>query len=122
MYGLKTLLSDIEFAKFLEQEVGDYLRKVTNAPQVYSNDLRHQYAAAVFTQIRGEKLTRSLGKANEIYGFLSGHDDRKIDLYNNDIGIEYGLKFPNASRADLLQILFQDYAKNKSDRMKNIGM
>ncbi len=122
MYGLKELLSDIEFAKLLDQEVGAYLSEVTNAPKFYSNDLRHQYAAAVFTQMRGEKLTRRLGRANEIYGFLSGHDDKNIDLFNNNIGIEYGLKYPLASRADLLRMLFQDHAQNKADRIKKIGM
>ena len=121
MYGLKELLSDMEYAKFLDREVGEYLRKVTNAPHLYSNDLRHQYAAAVFTQMRGEKMTRRLGNANEIYGVLSGHDDRNIDLYNNNVGIEYGLKYPMASRADLLRTLFQDHAKNSADRIKKIG-
>ncbi len=122
MYGLKTLLSDLEFAKLLELEVGEFLNSVTNAPKLYSNDLRHQYAAAVFTQIRGEKLTRQLGWANEILGFLSGHDDRQIDLFNNEVGIQYGLKFPLTDRADLLRMLFQDYSVNRADRIKKIGM
>ena len=120
MYGLKELISDNEYAKFLEREVGDYLRSVTNAPQLYSNDLRHQYAAAVFTQMRGEKITGFLGGLNEIFGFLSGHDDMNIDKYNNDVGIEYGLKYTMASRADILRLLFQDYAKNRAERLKKI--
>ena len=68
-YGLKELFSDKEFCDLLEHEVGDFLNSVSNSPKLYSNDLRHQYAAAVFTQMRGEKITRFLGKINEFGGF-----------------------------------------------------
>lgn len=120
MYGLKELISDNEFAKLLEYEVGDYLKSVTNSPKLYSNDIRHQYAAAVFTQMRGEKITRILGGLNEVFG-LSGRDDREIDLYNNNIGIRYGLKYPVLDRPALLRMLYANFAENRSQRLKDIG-
>ncbi len=120
MYGIKELISDNEFVKLLEQEVGDYLRSVSNSPKLYSNDIRHQYAAAVFTQLRGEKITRILGGLNELFG-LSGLDDMEIDLYNNSLGIQYGLKYPMLGRPELLRMLYSDFVKNRSERIKNIG-
>ncbi len=119
-YGIKELLSDSAFTKILEQEVGDYLKSVSRNPKLYSNDLRHQYAAAVFTQMRGEKLTRILGRLNEIPGF-SGRDDTDIDLFNNEKGIEYGLKYPTLDRQTILRMLYADFAKNRADRIKIIG-
>lgn len=119
-YGIKTLKSDLAFTKFLEQEVGDYLHKVSNSPKLYSNDLRHQYAAAVFTQMRGAKITKILGELNEI-GNFSGRDDKEIDLYNNSIGIQYGLEYPLLDRATLLKMLYADFAKNRDKRIKDIG-
>lgn len=119
-YGLKELFSDKEFCDLLEHEVGDFLNSVSNSPKLYSNDLRHQYAAAVFTQMRGEKITRFLGKLNEFGGF-SGRDDREIDLYNNDVGIVYGTMYPKLDRPSLLRMLYSDLYKNKLNRQHKIG-
>lgn len=119
-YGLKELFSDKEFCDLLEHEVGDFLNSVSNSPKLYSNDLRHQYAAAVFTQMRGEKITRFLGKLNEFGGF-SGRDDSEIDLYNNDVGIMYGTMYPNLDRPSLLKILYSDLYKNRLKRKHHIG-
>lgn len=99
----------------LDHEVGDFLQKNTNAPQVYSNDIRHQYVSAIFARNLGEKQAKWLGDINEWFHFGrtgSGTEDTNIDQLNNEIGRKYGLKYPNTPREELLKILLKDWEKN----------
>lgn len=99
----------------LEYEVGDFLRENTNSPKVYSNDLRPQYASAIFSRNLGQEQAKWLGDLNE--NFLlgrtgSGIEDTEIDQINNEIGRKYGLEYPNMPRHQLLKILLNDWDKN----------
>ena len=103
----------------LEREVGDFLRANTNVPKVYSNDLRHQYASAVYTQNKGDLATKLLGDVNEFMdGFLPGNTpyDSETDKINNQIGREYGAKYSDMPRGQLLYKLLTDYESNKQKR------
>lgn len=103
----------------LEDEVCDFLRANTNAPKVYSNDLRHQYASAVYTQHKGDLAAKLLGEANEFLdGFLPGNTryDSETDRINNKIGREYGKKYTDIPRGELLYKLLTDYETNKKRR------
>lgn len=109
--------------KQLEQEVGDWLRANAYAnPKVYSNDLRHQYASAIYARNLGDKITRMLGNLNEVFDAgASGRNDTEIDKYNNNLGIQYGLKYPNVSKQELLRTMFNDYNTNKQNRIRELG-
>ncbi len=119
MYDFRSLKSDMALAHQCEKDVGDFLRTKTRTPKLYSTDLRHQYTAAVFTQVRGAAVTRFLGEMNEIFNFSgSGAEDSKIDRRNNELGIQYGLSFPRADRNKLLNIIFSDIEKNREKERK----
>ncbi len=99
----------------LDHEVGDFLKNSTNAPQVYSNDLRHQFVSAIFARNLGQKQAKWLGDLNEWKpGGTTGSGvyDTELDQLNNEIGRQYAQKYPNASREQLLQILLNDWYKN----------
>lgn len=110
--------------KQLEREVGDWLK--TNAyanPKRYSNDLRHQYASALYARNVGSDLTNKLGMLNEMFDASgSGRDDTSIDKYNNSIGIQYGMNNPNLSKQELLKLLFNDWQNNVDRRRADIGI
>lgn len=77
----------------------------------------------MFTQLRGEGNTRFLGEMNEIFNFSgSGTEDTRIDRYNNELGIQYGLRYPRADKKKLLNIIFSDIEKNKELRKKKINI
>ncbi|MBQ2871687.1 hypothetical protein IJE86_08295, partial [bacterium] len=60
----------------LEQDVGDFLRKNTVSPSLYSNDIRHQYVSALYTRNLGANWAALLGEINEIFDFnMSGRND-----------------------------------------------
>lgn len=93
----------------LEQEVGDFLRANVPNPKYYSNDLRHQYASAIFTQKYDPKTAKRLGDLNEFLDFnQSGREDTEIDQENNRIGREYGQKYPNYDKQQLLKMMLQN--------------
>ena len=103
----------------LEREVGDFLRANTNVPKLYSNDLRHQFASAVYTQNKGDLAAKLLGEANEFLdGFTPGNTpyDTETDRINNQIGREYGAKYADMPRGQLLYKLLTDYETNKQKR------
>lgn len=99
----------------LELEVGNFLREKTNNPKLYSNDIRHQYVSALYARNFGEDKAKWLGNFNEraSIGTGSGMYDTKIDKINNEIGIMYAKKYPNVSRRQLLEILWQDYPQTR---------
>ena len=109
----------------LEREVGDYLRNKVPNPKNYSNDLRHQYVSAIYSRNKGSNNTKLLGQLNEIFNISEAEPynriDKQVDLYNNNIGIEYGQRYPNISRQQLLDILFNDYYNNRNNRLKQLG-
>lgn len=93
----------------LEREVGDFLRSKVPNPKLYSNDLRHQYGAALYARNFNPTTTRVLGNLAEAFDLgLSGWDDYYTDKRNNEIGIKYGMKYPNASKQQLLEIMFNN--------------
>lgn len=99
----------------LEQEVGDFLRANTNSPQLYSNDIRHQYVSALYARNLGQEQAKWLGDLNEKLHFSntgSGAYDTALDQLNNEIGRQYAQKYPNATKEELLQILLNDWQKN----------
>lgn len=95
--------------KQLEREVGDFLRRNTNSPKLYSNALRHQYGGALYGRNFSPDTARNLGNIAEAFdsGF-STRDDIAEDKKNNEIGIQYGIKYPNASKQQLLEIMFRN--------------
>lgn len=100
--------------KQLEQEVGDYLRSKVSNPKLYSNDLRHLYGGALYGRNLGPKTTRFLGNLAEAFDLgFSGWDDVNTDRRNNELGIQYGMKYPNASKQKLLDIMFEDLYNNR---------
>ncbi len=101
----------------LEQEVGDFLRANTNSPQLYSNDIRHQYVSALYARNLGQEQAKWLGDLNEKLHFSntgSGAYDTALDQLNNEIGRQYAQKYPNATKEELLQILLNDWQKNSN--------
>jgi hypothetical protein len=97
----------------LEQEVGDFLRANTKydyEPKMYSNDLRHRYASAIFAQKYSPLEARILGGLNEGLP-LSGVGDMITDLDNNRIGREYAEKYPHYTKQQFLEQMFKDMKK-----------
>ncbi len=105
-----------------EKEVGDFTREHHLSKELYSNDLRHQYAGAITARNLGADTTRFLGNMNEVFNSSGGDaKDRQIDKINNEIGIKYGLANPNISKGELLQMLLNDHSKNKALRDRLLG-
>ena len=109
----------------LEREVGDFLRNTVPNPKNYSNDLRHQYTSAMYARNKGADKARLLGKLNEIFNISEAepynNQDKRIDLYNNNVGISYANKYNNLSNKELLQKLFNDYYINRNNRLRELG-
>jgi hypothetical protein len=113
--NLRNLIYYNNLNRQLEQEVGDFLRANTNAPHLYSNDLRHQYVSALYARNLGENWARGLGELNELKRFEGDtEEDTNIDRFNNNIGIQYGINNPTMPKEKLLQTLLNDHEKNRS--------
>ena len=98
------------------------MRSTNRNPDLYANDLRHQYVSAIYARNMGEKRAKQLGDLREIINCSgSGTDDTKIDKINNEIGREYAKKYPTIPRAQLLRILFNDWEKNVEYRNKKLN-
>ena len=114
--NLKSYAYYSKLNKMFEKEVGDFLKANVPNPKSYSNDIRHQYVSALYTRNLGEEQAKWLGNLNEwtelIRGNGSGTEDSKIDQINNEIGRNYGLKYPTIPREQLLKILLNDWEKN----------
>lgn len=105
-----------------EHEVGDFLRQNTNSPELYSNDIRHQYVSALYARNLGEEQAKWLGDLNEKVHFSntgSGAYDTALDQLNNEIGRNYAKKYPTLQREQLLRIMLNDWEKN-SQYTRNI--
>jgi hypothetical protein len=104
----------IDLNNKLDREVGDFLRAEAPNPKFYSNDLRHQYVSALYARNLGEDTARRLGDLNELTNLSgSGTEDTKIDQINNEIGRQYGLKYPTMPRGELLYKLLSDHHANR---------
>ena len=116
------LLNYYTTQKRFEQDVGDYLQSKTASPKLYSNDLRHQYASAITAQQLGQKPAEILGDLNEFFDFnASGRDDTAIDKYNNNTGRQYAIKYPDYTKEQFLDELFNNAYAIKQQRVKEIG-
>lgn len=104
---VKKLLDYCITQKRFEQDVGDYLRSKTAAPQLYSNDLRHQYASAVTAQQLGQFGAAALGNMYEIV-WPGTQKDTAIDKYNNKVGRQYAKQYPNYTKQQYLDELFKN--------------
>ena len=105
-----------------EHELGDYMRKHYLSKDLYSNDLRHQYAAAITARNLGADKARFLGNMQE-YLNSSGGDklDGRIDKINNEIGIQYGLQNPDMPKNQLFDLLVKDHSKNRDYRNQQLA-
>jgi hypothetical protein len=105
-----------------ENELGDYMRKHHLSKDLYSNDLRHQYAAAITARNLGADKARWLGEAQEIFNSSGGDKlDSRIDRINNNIGIQYGLNNPTMPKSQLFDLLVRDHSKNRDYRNQQLS-
>lgn len=119
---LQVILQNAALRNQWEKEVGDFTRENHLSKELYSNDLRHQYAAAITARNLGEDKTRMLGNMNEMVNFSGGDKlDREIDKFNNEIGIKYGLNYPLMSKQQLLEQLYNDHSMNRETRKQQLG-
>ena len=71
-----------------------------------SDAFRHAYWNAINAQVIGEEKTQSFGDAHE-YSTPIGEieTDLIMDIHNNDVGIEIGKNYPNATPEELTEII-----------------
>jgi hypothetical protein len=104
-----------------ERELGDYMYKNNLSKDLYGNDLRHQYAAAITARNLGADKARFLGNMQEYFNSSGGDNlDRRIDKINNEIGIQYGLNNPNIPKNKLFDLLVKDHSKNRDYRNQQL--
>lgn len=104
-----------------KHELGDYMRKHHLSKDLYSNDLRHQYAAAITARNLGADKARFLGNMQEVFNSSGGDNlDRRIDKINNEIGIQYGLQNPDMPKNQLFDLLVKDHSKNRDYRNQQL--
>jgi hypothetical protein len=105
-----------------ENELGDYMRKHYLSKDLYSNNLRHQYAAAITARNLGADKARFLGNMQEIVNSSGGDKlDGRIDKINNEIGIQYGLNNPTMPKNQLFDLLVKDHTKNLNYRNQQLA-
>lgn len=105
-----------------ENELGDYMRKHHLSEDLYSNNLRHQYAAAITARNLGADKARFLGNMQEIVNSSGGDKlDGRIDKINNEIGIQYGLNNPTMPKNQLFDLLVKDHTKNLNYRNQQLA-
>lgn len=105
-----------------ENELGDYMRKHHLSKDLYSNNLRHQYAAAITARNLGADKARFLGNMQEIVNSSGGDKlDGRIDKINNEIGIQYGLNNPTMPKNQLFDLLVRDHTKNLNYRNQQLA-
>lgn len=100
-----------------ERELGEYSRLHNLSKDLYSNDLRHQYASAITARNLGADKARFLGNMQEMFNSSGGDKlDTEIDKINNEIGIKYGLSNPDLPKSKLFDLLVNDHSKNREYR------
>jgi hypothetical protein len=105
-----------------EKELGDYMRRNYLSKDLYSNNLRHQYAAAITARNLGADKARFLGNMQEIVNSSGGDKlDGRIDKINNEIGIQYGLNNPTMPKNQLFDLLVKDHTKNLNYRNQQLA-
>ncbi len=107
-----------------EQEVENFLqdKQPYFHPKVFgniTNDLKHQYASARFTQEYDANTAKLLGDLKEkkdkiIERLFSLTQDTPIDLQQNAIGRQQGLQHLDVKPEILMQLLFEDI-RNRPD-------
>lgn len=91
---------------------------------------RHTYWMAVLSSQFGWKKARALGRAHEIgnkkafdknileHGFLPDFTSMKMDLWNNEVGIEIGRQNKNASSESLKELVLHHILDGKCKIIK----
>lgn len=116
------VLNNASISDQWKHELGDYMRKHHLSKDLYSNDLRHQYAAAITARNLGADKARFLGNMQEIFNSSGGDKlDGRIDRINNEIGIQYGLQNPDMPKNQLFDLLVKDHSKNRDYRNQQLA-
>ena len=91
---------------------------ITDKETDIKNDMRHIVGPALFAQLYGSKTTRILSYLKESRDILLQRDlkDSIVDMKNNDLGIQIGLKYPNMSRDELIELIYERYVKKKRNK------
>ena len=91
---------------------------ITNKEKNIKNDMRHIVGPALFAQLYGSETTRFLSYLKESRDILLQRDlkDSIVDMKNNDLGIQIGLKYPNMSRDKLIELIYERYVKQKRNK------
>ena len=116
------VLNNASISDQWKHELGDYMRKHHLSKDLYSNDLRHQYAAAITARNLGANKARFLGNMQEVFNSSGGDKlDGRIDRINNEIGIQYGLQNPDMPKNQLFDLLVKDHSKNRDYRNQQLA-
>lgn len=116
------VLNNASISDQWKHELGDYMRKHHLSKDLYSNDLRHQYAAAITARNLGADKARFLGNMQEVFNSSGGDKlDSRIDRINNEIGIQYGLQNPDMPKNQLFDLLVKDHSKNRDYRNQQLA-
>lgn len=88
---------------------------ITEKETDIKNDMRHIAGPAFFAQLYGAEATRFLSYLKEARDIILQKDlkDNIVDMKNNDLGIQLGIKYPNISRDELIELIYNLYIKQK---------
>ena len=91
---------------------------ITNKEKDIKNDMRHIVGPALFAQLYGSETSRLLSYLKESRDILLQRDlkDSIVDMKNNDLGVQIGLKYPNMSRDELIELIYERYVKQKRNK------
>ena len=91
---------------------------ITEDEKDIKNDMRHIVGPALFAQLYGSETTRFLSYLKESRDILLQRDlkDSIVDMKNNDLGIQIGLKYPNMCRDELIELIYEKYIKQKRNK------
>ena len=98
----------------------DFYNKNNIKDKEIKNKMRHVTGLARTTQAYGAPTARMLGLVKETADFWSGNQDNAKDFKNNDLGINYALKHPKATREEIMNYAFRRALLDK-DPLKNFA-
>lgn len=96
----------VVFAKYFQDKDPANILK-TKYAENHLDALRHVYMSARLASIYPENFVRLLGEINELrYGAANDRADLNMDLWNNEVGIQIGLKNKGASKDKIINEVF----------------